>query len=196
MYCCIVLLYYNQQQWGGGGYAKIWSYRWWWFTWNMRCIYRVVFLLCFGMFWNIYSSQSCLFWCIRWRYIVRYCYNDVTVIFGWIIWPVAIYNFPWCLNISNGWPLLLFFPLYHLYRMIHYLETNKDFLLINQYIMFRFTHLIDVRQQQVGSLNINGWLNTYQWNQEISYTPMGGSLIINVLVYTHNGGSPITSSMG
>ena len=25
---------------------------------------------------------------------------------------------------------------------------------------------------------------------------MGGSLIINVLVYTHNGGSPITSSIG
>ena len=28
------------------------------------------------------------------------------------------------------------------------------------------------------------------------YTPMGGSLLINILIYMHNGGSPVTSSIG
>ena len=56
-----------------------------------------------------------------------------------------------------------------------------------------FKHLMEVQQQRINILHINGWFNNCQCNKEISYIPMGGSLIINVLVYTQNSGEPVTS---
>ena len=62
--------------------------------------------------------------------------------------------------------------------------------------MIFFANLMDFHQQQLNRLNTNFWFTNYQCSKEISYIPMGGSLIINVLVYTHNRGSPVMSSVG
>ena len=59
--------------------------------------------------------------------------------------------------------------------------------------MSRFSQLVEVRQQQINVLHNTGCFTYYKCNKEISYTPMGGSLIINVFVYTQNGGSQVTS---
>ena len=56
--------------------------------------------------------------------------------------------------------------------------------------------MVEVNQQQINILHTNGWFNNYKCSREITYTPIGGSLIINVSVHEHNGGSPGTSSIG
>ena len=95
----------------------------------------------------------------------------------------------------GGILFFLLFPFYQIYRMIASLKMNIDILIINLYILLKFTQLIDVHQQHINILHINGLPNNYQCEKEISYTSMGGSLITNVLVYIHNGGSLVTSSI-
>ena len=82
-------------------------------------------------------------------------------------------------------------PLYQLYILISSLKINIENVGINQQIVLRFTYLMEVHQQHINSLHTNQWFTNYQRKKE-----MGGSLIINVLVYTHNGGSPVMSSIG
>ena len=78
-------------------------FMWWWFECNTSCIYWVWFWRLFEMFSNRYISQSCYFWCIRWRDGGIYDCNEVTVNLRWRTWAGEFYITPWCLNNSNGW---------------------------------------------------------------------------------------------
>ena len=57
---------------GGGINYNNWRWGWWLFVYNRCCIYFVLFWILFGVFWNRYSSRSCIFWYIGWSNIGRY----------------------------------------------------------------------------------------------------------------------------
>ena len=92
--------------------------------------------------------------------------------------------------------LFLFLSVYQFYRMIDSLKINIENFGINQQILLRFVHLIQVHQHQRNRLHTIGSFTSYKCHKVIVYTMMVGTLIINGLVYTYNVGLPVTAYVG